>query len=97
MMTEQTLARALDRLESKVDRMSDAIVSLARMEERMVTLFNRMDRYDAEQKDTLNRVAELERITIGRGQFFRWADRGGAAMLGAVISAVVAYLFRGGA
>lgn len=96
MMTEQTLARALDRLETKVDRMSDAIVSLARMEERMVALFNRMDRYDSDQKDTLNRVAELERLTIGRGQFFRWVDRGGAAMLGAVISAVVAYLFRGG-
>lgn len=96
-MTEQTLARALDRLESKVDRMSDAIVSLARMEERMVSLFTRVDRYDADQREVINRVSELERLTIGRGQFFRWADRGGAAMLGAVISAVVAYLFRGGA
>lgn len=94
-MTDPDYRRDLSRIESKLDRVETAIVSLARMEERMVSLFNRMDRYDSDQKDTLKRVAELERVTIGRGQFFRWADRGGAAMLGAVISAVVAYLFRG--
>lgn len=94
-MTDQDYRRDLSRIESKLDRVETAIVSLARMEERMVSLFNRMDRYDSDQKDTLKRVAELERLTIGRGHFFRWADRGGAAMLGAVISAVVAYLFRG--
>jgi hypothetical protein len=32
-----------DRLEEKIDRLSEAVVSLARMEERMITLFNRMD------------------------------------------------------
>lgn len=94
-MTDQDYRRDLSRIESKLDRVETAIVSLARMEERMVALFNRMDRYDSDQKDTLKLVAELERVTIGRGQFFRWVDRGGAAMLGAVISAVVAYLFRG--
>lgn len=88
-MTDPDFARAIERLESKVDRMSDAIVSLARMEERMVTLFNRMDRYDADQRDALRRVAELERLTIGRGHFFRWADRGGIALL----SAAIAYVF----
>ena len=81
--------RAIERLEGKVDRMSDAIVSLARMEERMATLFNRMDRYDADQRDALRRVAELERLTIGRGYFFRWLDRGGAALM----ALIVAYLF----
>lgn len=88
-MTDPDFTRAIERLESKVDRMSDAIVSLARMEERMVTLFNRMDRYDAEQRDALRRVAELERLTIGRGHFFRWLDRGGAAL----VALIVAYLF----
>ena len=88
-MTDPDFTRAIERLESKVDRMSDAIVSLARIEERMVTLFNRMDRYDAEQRDALRRVAELERLTIGRGHFFRWLDRGGAAL----VALIVAYLF----
>lgn len=88
-MTDPDFTRAIERLEGKVDRMSDAIVSLARMEERMVTLFNRMDRYDADQRDALRRVAELERLTIGRGHFFRWLDRGGAAL----VALIVAYLF----
>lgn len=81
--------RALERLEAKVDRLGDAIVSLARMEERMVTLFNRMDRYDTDQRDALRRIADLERATLGRGHFFRWMDRGGIALL----SAAIAYAF----
>lgn len=85
-MTDPDFTRALERLEAKVDRMGDAIVSLARMEERMVTLFNRMDRYDQEQRDVIRRVAELERVTIGRGHFFRWMDRGGIAVLSAAIA-----------
>jgi len=32
------------RMEHKIDRLSEAVVQLARMEERMVTLFNRMDK-----------------------------------------------------
>ena len=44
------------RMETKLDRVSDAIVSLARMEERMVTLFNRMDEYDKRQTQMGDRV-----------------------------------------
>ena len=76
----------LARIESKLDRVETAIVSLARMEERMVTLFNRMDRYDGEQRDMLKRVAELELVTFGRGLFFRWADRLGVAIIGALVA-----------
>lgn len=36
----------LDRIERKLDTMAEAIITLARMEERMVTLFRRMDSYD---------------------------------------------------
>ena len=33
----------LDRIETKVDKLSDAMVEMVRMEERMVTAFKRMD------------------------------------------------------
>ena len=33
----------LERIEKKLDQVGDAIVALARMEERMITLFKRMD------------------------------------------------------
>lgn len=65
----------LDRIEQKLDRLSDAVVSLARMEERMITLFRRMDAYDGEAKEAARRIADLERVSYGRGFFFRAVDR----------------------
>ncbi|MEY2909067.1 MAG: hypothetical protein RLZZ602_1590 [Pseudomonadota bacterium] len=47
------------RIETKLDTVSDAIVSLARMEERMVTLFNRMDTYDQRQTQMGDRVGQI--------------------------------------
>lgn len=85
-MTDPGYRRDLARIETKLDRVETAIVSLARMEERLITLFNRTDRYDTEQRDLAKRVAELERLTFGRGFFFRWLDRGGVAVLGAAVA-----------
>lgn len=44
------------RVETKLDNVSEAIVTLARMEERMITLFNRMDTYDKRQTQIVDRV-----------------------------------------
>jgi len=50
------------RIEAKIDKMSDAIVSMARMEERMVTLFKRMDMYDERQNEVGRRfIPKLNR------------------------------------
>jgi predicted nuclease with TOPRIM domain len=64
-----------DRLEEKIDRLSEAVVSLARMEERMVTLFNRMDKHDKAVDRLATRVDELEDISAGRGHFIRFFER----------------------
>ncbi len=85
-MTDPDYRRDLSRLETKIDKVQEAIVSLARMEERMVTLFRRMDSYDADMREALKRMGEIERITLGRGVFFRWLDRGGVAILGAAVA-----------
>lgn len=47
------------RVEMKLDHVSEAIVSLARMEERMITLFNRMDMYDKRQTQMGDRVGMI--------------------------------------
>lgn len=59
------------RVEMKLDHVSEAIVSLARMEERMITLFNRMDMYDKRQTQISDRVGvvydrliELEKASL---------------------------------
>lgn len=68
-MDDQT-AR-LNRIEEKLDKVSEAIVSLARMEERMITLFKRMDAYDERQVDLEKRVAKVE---VGQGST-AWVER----------------------
>lgn len=57
-MDDQT-AR-LNRIEEKLDKVGEAIISLARMEERMVTLFGRMDNYDKRQNIMEERVNKIE-------------------------------------
>ena len=61
-MTEDRLSR----MEGKIDKLAEAVVSLARMEERMVTLFKRMDKYDQSQIDLDERVSNMEKSTIKR-------------------------------
>ena len=46
----------LERIEKKLDQVGDAIVALARMEERMITLFKRMDALDADQSSQSRRL-----------------------------------------
>ena len=53
------LEQRLDRLEHKIDSLADAVVIMARIEERMVTLFSRMDGYDKTQSHLTERVASL--------------------------------------
>ena len=79
----------LERIEKKLDEMGEAIVALARMEERMVSLFKRMDSYDKAQTRTTDRLEKLEKVQGVNGQTLRFAER----VFWIIISAVVGYLF----
>lgn len=65
----------LARIEQKLDKLADAVVSLARMEERMITLFKRMDSYEVRQTGLEERVTDVEKITETRGVIFRLVDK----------------------
>lgn len=82
----------LSRIELKLDKLSDAVVSLARMEERMLTLFKRMDSYDQKQIILENRVMEVEKVSISRGAIFRLVDKMVWLIVGLII-AIVAEMF----
>jgi len=71
-MTEET---RLARIETKIDQLSDAVVSLARMEERMITLFKRMDTYDERQTKLEDKVETIDDEVRERGVVFRIIDR----------------------
>ena len=67
--------KRLERIEQKLDDMSKAIVSLARMEERMVTLFKRMDTYDDAQDRLSDRVSKIEKVSGADGVTLRFLER----------------------
>lgn len=79
----------LDRIESKLDEVGKAIVALARMEERMMTLFKRMDNYDQGHTDVAERLTKMEMRVGSNGQMLRFAER----IFWIVLSAGVGYLF----
>ena len=72
-MDDQTTR--LNRIEEKLDKVSEAIVSLARMEERMITLFKRMDSYDDNQKELEDRVAKVEVANATSTSSATWTER----------------------
>lgn len=69
--TEDRLAR----IEAKLDEVGQAIVALARVEERLMTIFRRMEQYEAAQKDVEARLKNIELNARVNGQTLRFAER----------------------
>jgi hypothetical protein len=85
MMDDQI--KRLDRIEEKLDKVGEAIISLARMEERMITLFKRMDMYDQQQQALELRVTNVEMKNASAA----WIER----VIWLVIGAMVVYFING--
>ena len=62
-MSEERLAR----IEAKVDNLAEAMVMMALIEELMVNIFNRMDRYDDAQAKLDTKLSAIEKTSIKRG------------------------------
>jgi hypothetical protein len=82
-MDDQTTR--LNRIEEKLDKVGEAIISLARMEERMITLFKRMDTYDHQQSLLETRVNSIE-VKNASGA---WIERFIWIIIGAVITGTI--------
>jgi hypothetical protein len=75
----------LTRIEVKLDKLADAVVSLARMEERMITLFNRMDSYEASASRQGERIGALEKKVHSSA----WVERVVWVIVAAGVAAVI--------
>lgn len=84
-MDDQTTR--LNRIEEKLDKVGEAIISLARMEERMITLFKRMDMYDQQQQALELRVTNVEMKNASSA----WIER----VIWLAVGAVVVYFING--
>ena len=76
----------LSRIESKLDKLADAVVSLARMEERMLTLFKRIDQYEERQQKIEERVNDLEMEDAGKNSVIRILEKATWLVLGIVLA-----------
>ena len=79
----------LERVERKIDELTKVVIDLARMEERMITLFNRMESFEADARDILKRLTVLERSSSNRGIFFQALDKFVWLVLGAAATYVL--------
>ena len=70
-MTDERLGR----MEDKPDKLSEAVVEMARMEERLLTIFKRLEHMDAAFKKYDDRVDEIEKQALIRGQKIAFAER----------------------
>ena len=82
----------LERIEVKLDTVGEALVALARLDERMITLFKRMQTLDDQQSDQSNRLVKLEGNVGSNGASLRFAER----VFWIVLAAVVTFAFKGG-
>ena len=62
-------------MEDKIDKLSEAVVYMARIEERIITVFKRMDNMEGQFKKFDDRMGELEKQAIQRGQKIAFAER----------------------
>ena len=65
----------LTRMEDKLDKLSEAVYTIAQMEERMLTVFRRLENIDASVKKMDDRIDEMEKQAIARGQKIAFAER----------------------
>jgi len=86
-MDDQTTR--LNRIEEKLDKVTEAIVSLARMEERMITLFKRMDTYDNKQDMLETRVSKIEVGHATQTGSATWTDK----VVWVIVAGVLAAFF----
>ena len=79
----------LERIERKLDSVSDAIVALARVEERMIGVFARIDNLDVQHDKNSGRITILEGSVGSNGQALRFAER----LFWIIVSAGIAFAF----
>ena len=63
----------LSRMEDKLDKLSEAVVEMARMEEPLLTVFKHLEHMDAAFKKYDDRVDEIEKQALIRGQKIAFA------------------------
>jgi predicted nuclease with TOPRIM domain len=79
----------LEKIESKLDRLSEAVVSIARIEERVTTVLKQNDRLFSSFDDLSKRVEIVETKSNVNQKTITFAERFVWVVISAVIAAVM--------
>ena len=61
-MARESQSQRLDRIEEKIDKMSEAIIALARAEEKIITLTSFSKQQSEQIQSVINRVDRIEEL-----------------------------------
>lgn len=78
--------KRFDRLEEKIDKLTDVVTSLARMEERLIAHNDRVDRLTERVDDHDDNIKELYDITRGNQGAVKFADKLFWIIIGGLVS-----------
>lgn len=81
------------RIENKIDRMSEAIIQLARVDERVMALTSRTDSTEEKLDKLANRVEALEHTGTKQGTVFAGLGHAFWYAFSALASATAGYIF----
>ena len=87
------IAHRLEKLESKIDKLADAVIAIARIEERVTTILKQNDRFIARMDRLENRVEIVEQKAIVNSKGVSMFERAFWVVFAGIISIIV-YTFR---
>ena len=79
----------LERMENKIDELTKVVTSMARIEERMITLFKRMETYEFRHDNLDSRIGDVEKTVTKTGVVDQVLEKGFWVVVGGGIAYVV--------
>lgn len=87
--TLQLILSHVQRQGSEISEIKQALVTLARVEERQSSQRETLERYGSRIDSIDDRVDELEKISGSRGMVYRWVERIGLVGAGGVVTKII--------
>ena len=82
----------LERMENKIDELTKVVTSMARIEERMITLFKRMESYEFRHDNLDSRIGDVEKTVTKTGVVDQVLEKGFWVVVGGGIAFLVKVL-----
>ena len=87
-MAKETQSDRLDRIEEKIDKMSEAIIALARAEEKIITLTSFSKQQSEQIQSVINRIDRVETLVNSNASTVNVINRIFWVILVGLISAI---------